>query len=147
MWQQRIRWTTLCLTLALAAPVMGANPPRIPVAVRVPAPADGWTDLSPDRADTKKDIEAHLATDSRKYVRRAAETEAARIVLEVMERHMEDDGGTHVITVMVRVGDYAREAVGRSDSTWFNAALNLVRQVDAWANENRDRIMATRGTH
>jgi hypothetical protein len=145
----------LVVAVALCAVVFGASPvsarhgmapsrQRLRVFVTVEPSKDGWTDINSDRADSAKDIAKHLGSVTRKWVLLATEEASAHIVLHVVERHMEEAGELHVVTVRLVVGDYETTVYGRAGTGWADAARNLVVQVDTWADENRDRILAKR---
>lgn len=141
----------VCAALVLAGPGLSDSAllaqkrtPMVSVHVRTSGAtaADGFTDLNQDHADSASDIAKLLASPRRKGVQMAASEAQAHVILEVVERHMEDAGETHVITARVRVGDVSRSIVGRSDSNWRDAAFNVVKQLEAWVSDNRSRILA-----
>ena len=117
---------------------------RIQVIVRGEAGKDGWADPSSGLAASARDLSKHVASTSRKWIGPATSDTSAHVRVEIVERHMEDAGEVHVVTARGTVGDYQQPFAGRSDSNWRDAALNIAKQIDAWAHANRERILATR---
>lgn len=150
----KVRMLSLvCAALVLAGPGLADSSSTLTAQKRTPivsvhvrtssaTASDGFTDPNQEHTDSANDIGKLLASSRRKGVQLAASEGQAHVILEVVERHMEDAGETHVITVRVRVGDVSRSIVARSDSNWRDAAFNVVKQVEAWVSDNRQRILA-----
>lgn len=138
----------LCAVMVGAAPLTAGTPrPRVPVFVKVDGSApDGWMDVNSGRQDSVKDLARLLSSDARKWISLAANEASARVVLSVVERHMEEDGELHVVTVRMMVGDVETTVYGRAGTGWGDASRKLVLQLDTWANEHRDQILAARAT-
>lgn len=117
---------------------------RIQVIVRGEVGKDGWADPNSGLAASARDLSKHVASTSRKSIGPATSETSAHVLVDIVERHMEDAGEIHVVTVRVKVGEYEQPITGRSDSNWRDAALSVAKQIDAWANANRERILAPR---
>jgi hypothetical protein len=117
---------------------------RIQVVVRGDAGRDGWIDPNSGLAASARDLSKHVASTSRRWIGPATSETSAHVLVDILERHMEDAGELHVVTARVKVGDYEQPVTGRSDSNWRDAALSVAKQIDTWANANRERILAPR---
>ena len=146
--------------VAEAAPVaaLRAKPRdgRIPVFVRGGGSSSGFTDPSKDRGDSVKDLQKNIR-DSKVLVL-AESSDDAFIVLDVLHRETkkENNGWTAIsgtpqnksyVTVRLRAGDFETELTGESGSKgmlkgYGNAASKVVDQLEDWARENRERLLA-----
>lgn len=123
------------------------GPERLAVVVETAddTPAnDGLTAFSDaglgGRADTAKDIVERLNFRERRHVRpaRAGETPQVRVV--VLRREYVNE--LYTIYARVDVGDTKRDVTSDDDDSWRDAALNFVKQLDAWVGENKQAIKA-----
>lgn len=130
------------------------KPAKIPVFVRSAASVDGFTDPSRDRLDSLKDLQKRLNDSD--WVRPVADEADAVAVLEVLARETkrESNGWTalsgkrqnrSLLTVRLTAGDYSTEFTGESGSKgeltgYRGAATSVVKQLEAWAKVNRDRL-------
>jgi len=119
--------------------------------VRSAQTAGGFTGPSKDRQDSVKDLLKELK-DSNSL--RAVESEKeALVVLEVLERETKRE--TNIwgrqnksnLTVRLTAGEYSAELAGESGSKgvlkgYGAAAGRVVKQVEAWVNTNRDKLLA-----
>jgi hypothetical protein len=157
-----VRIVVVALLVACTATVHGQKPPkpddRIPIFVQAGSGTSGFTDPSRARNDSAVDIIRSLA---RSKVLRWVDRDAdAAIILEVLARETvrEVNGlsaisGTgqnkSVVRVRLIVGEYTTEFEGISGSRgvatgYADAAGKVVKQLDAWAKENKARLTVAR---
>lgn len=122
---------------------------RIPVFVRSAGAVGGFTDPDRQKQDSVKDLVKKLG-DSKTL--RPAETEAAApIVVEVLGRETKRESNLFgrqnksYLTVRVTAGDYSTEFTAESGSHgmmkgYGDAAGRLVKQLESWAEANRDKL-------
>jgi hypothetical protein len=145
------------LVLASSFTTIAAPKPeyRLAVFVRSAADLDGFTDPSKDRQDSLKDLMKQLRRSD--IVAPVDTAEEAMAVLEVLERSTRDEmnGWTFVngqrqnksfLTVHLTAGAYSTEFTGESKSKgmftgYGQAAERVVKQLEAWVNANRERLM------
>ena len=150
-----MRPTIIALLLLSLAAVAQAKekdmPDRIPVFVKSAGSADGFTDPSKARQDSRKDLLKKLK-DSKAVVPVDSENDALA-VLEVLDRSTDRKvglwGAQNKSQVVVRLtaGEYSVEFTGESGSHgiytgYSDAAGKVVRQLEAWVKANRERLLA-----
>lgn len=129
---------------------------RIGVFVRGAQGNSGFTDPSKDRADSVKDLRNHILDSKVLFL--SESPDGAAVVLDVLARETrrEVNGWTAVsggaqnksyVTVRVRAGEFETELTGESGSKgmlkgYGAAAGKVIDQLEKWARENRDRLLA-----
>jgi hypothetical protein len=157
-----VRRTLICTAVILSAILgstllglsQGAN--RIPVFVKAAASAGGFTDPSKERQDSVKDIVEKVR--GSKVLSVASSESEALLILEVLARgtHREVNGlailsGTAQnksrLEVRLTAGEYSTDFAADGGSSgvftgYGKAAGSVVKQVEAWAKDNRQRLLA-----
>lgn len=139
--------------VALVSPVHAAEKPaeRIPVLVRGGGEAEGFTDPSKDRQDSKKDLLKKVKDSD--WVRPAESEADALVILDVLDRETKRETNLwgrqnkSYLTVRLTAGEFTTEFTGESGSKgvfkgYGAAAAKIVKQLEEWVKTNREKLLS-----
>ena len=141
----------LCAVLVPAAVASSQVPGKIPVFVKAAATAGGFSDPSKERQDSVKDIQEKVR--GSKVIAMAQSENEAVVIVEVLARSTRREtnfwGRQNKSRLEVRLtaGEYSTEfgADGGSAGVFTGygkAAGSIVKQMEKWVGENRERLLA-----
>lgn len=157
-----MRRTVACQAMVLSA-ILGSTllgfsqaPGKIPVVIKAAASAGGFTDPSKERQDSVKDIIEKVR--GSKVLSVAPSENEALLILEVLARSTRREvNGWAILSgtaqnksrleVRLTAGEYSTEFAADGGSSgvftgYGKAAGNIVKQVEAWVKDNRERLLA-----
>jgi len=145
----RIRALVLISAITLTF-LFAAEKPQDKIAVFVKSGGSlgGLTDPSKDRQDSIKDLLKKLKdSDSLRLVDSESDALAVLIVLDRGTKRTSMIGGMGAydrmyLNVRLIAGDYSVEFTGESNNGYSAAAGKVVKQLEAWVKDNRDRLLA-----
>jgi len=151
-------FVTAIVIIAAAGLHAAKQPPvsKIPVLVRSVAATGGFTDPDKGRSDSVKDLTRQIK-DASKVLRIVTTEEQATIVLEVLSRGNGIDQGPALtpfggptpkhgsLTVRLTTGTFTADFTGTGGVTgavsgYRRAAYEVVKQLEKWVKENRERL-------